>query len=256
MGWSIRYRGGGGRRRRRWLRPLRPVRVDEPKLKPEPEPKESTRKTEKAVTKAKVRAKRKRSHDPFRPAKRATKAVVDDFNFKGFGWSFYKSFIFPTSCGVTLRLPLTINFDWFDRHPVLPSISSAAGFYYPWTAIAFISVSVPMDMIRFVVVQLWEWTVFLFAIVSVLGKVAAEASFRGITFPVMALLKLAETLASKALGESSKDSSVIKGEKDTNKVKKSGGWEFLGHSLPLPPLHRQIQYSANIQEREFCALSL
>ena len=80
------------------------------------------------------------------------RSVRDDFNFKGLGMSLYKSLIFPESFGCGLRLPLTANFDVFDRNPGLPSVSSTLSLYGPsWTIIAGLSCSVTVEWIKWII---------------------------------------------------------------------------------------------------------
>jgi hypothetical protein len=76
--------------------------------------------------------------------------VRDDYNFKGFGISVYKSLVFPESFGVALRLPLTINFDYLDRHPELPTVASSVALYFPGTIAAFLSTSVHVEWLKWV----------------------------------------------------------------------------------------------------------
>lgn len=81
--------------------------------------------------------------------------IRDDWNFKGYGISLYKSFIFPTSLGIALRLPLSSNFISWDQRPELPSISSSLGLYYPWTIAGFLSASIHVEWIKY---TLTRWT--------------------------------------------------------------------------------------------------
>jgi hypothetical protein len=87
------------------------------------------------------------------------KGVRDDWNFKGYGLSLYKSFIFPESFGLSLRLPLTMNFDWWDRHPELPSLSSSVSFFYPWCIAGFLSGSVHVELVKWMFLHIYLMTV-------------------------------------------------------------------------------------------------
>jgi hypothetical protein len=75
----------------------------------------------------------------------------DGYNFKGFNCRFYKSLLSPEGFGVGISLPLTTNFDFFDRNPSLPSISSTFGFFFPWTVSAALSASVHVEWVRWFV---------------------------------------------------------------------------------------------------------
>ena len=91
-------------------------------------------------------------------AQNAWQTVQDDFNFKGFGFSFYKSFIFKSSIGAALRLPLTINWDSFERHPEWPSLSSSAFVFYsaPFhpTIACSLSASVNVEWVKHMAFQI------------------------------------------------------------------------------------------------------
>lgn len=68
--------------------------------------------------------------------------MKDGYNFKGFSFKLYKSLLSWESVGFAISLPLTTNFELFDRNPALPSISSTFGFYFPWTLTAALSASI------------------------------------------------------------------------------------------------------------------
>jgi hypothetical protein len=82
-------------------------------------------------------------------AVRLLEDVRDDFNFKGFGVSLYKSFLYARSAGMSFRLPLLSNFDWWDSRPYLPSLNFNAAFYiFPLRFSLGVSSSVPVEGIR------------------------------------------------------------------------------------------------------------
>jgi len=78
-------------------------------------------------------------------AVRVAQAVKDDFTFKGCGWSFVKSLIFPNVFGVTFRLPLSLNFASLEQRNYLPSVSSSFSFFYPWTISTALNFSLPCE---------------------------------------------------------------------------------------------------------------
>ena len=84
--------------------------------------------------------------------------VRDDFNFKGCGWSFYKSLLERNSVGLAFRLPLTSNFDFFDRRPALPSISSSVCVFYPALAYILVSGSLRVEWIKWCLSQVLVMT--------------------------------------------------------------------------------------------------
>lgn len=98
-------------------------------------------------------ARKKRLAQRERP--RWIQAIRDDFNFKGFGWSFYKSLVFANSFGVAFRLPLTFNLNTWERHPAWPSISSNIALYNPACAAVFLSASMRVEWIKWAAARLW-----------------------------------------------------------------------------------------------------
>jgi hypothetical protein len=79
---------------------------------------------------------------------RTMQIIRDDWNYKGLGFNLFKSFIWPTSIGVAIRLPLSINFDTFDRNPAWPIISSSAAVFYPPMMGGFLSTSVHVEWVK------------------------------------------------------------------------------------------------------------
>lgn len=85
------------------------------------------------------------------------KLIRDDFNFKGFGWTFYKSLLSPTSGGVAFRFPITFNFDTFDRNPQFPSCSGSIAMYNnPWCLGLFLSASFRLEFLQWVLRRIAE----------------------------------------------------------------------------------------------------
>lgn len=123
LGWHL---IGKTRRRRMWLRSIVPT----------------TRQEETTVSTSTRKGKRQTSISSI------LTAIRDDWNFKGFGWSFYKSLIFLDSFGFSFRIPLSQNLDWWERHQLFPSISSSIGVYYPPTIAFFISISTNVDYLK------------------------------------------------------------------------------------------------------------
>lgn len=101
---------------------------------------------------------------------RSLSLVRDDFNFKGYGLTLYKSLIFPSSLGLSFRLPLTTNFGTWDRHPELPNFSSSFALMFPWTVGAFLSGSVHLEWVKWVVKCLLQFIprLFVYCIYEVL----------------------------------------------------------------------------------------
>jgi hypothetical protein len=139
------------KRRRIWLRSLtqqttkilKPSRARPSRLIPKTPSPPTTLTTTEASTKV------KRLH-PTNSLTRTMQKIRDDWNYKGLGCNLYKSFIFPSSVGVAVRLPLTINFDTFDRNPAWPIISSSVGAFYPPMAAGYLSWSVHVEWVKWI----------------------------------------------------------------------------------------------------------
>jgi hypothetical protein len=130
LGWEYLYTSSNEppKRRRIWLRTLAPMVV------------------EKSVP---VRKTRTPLLAPYgRPFTTAWQRLRDDFNFKGFGWTFYKSLLSKESFGVAFRTPLSVNFDLLDRHQQVPSVTSSVSLYYPLMAAFFLNASLNVDYLR------------------------------------------------------------------------------------------------------------
>lgn len=97
-------------------------------------------------------------HRQIRSLARALGRVRDDFNFKGFGLSLYKSLLSPSSCGIAFRLPLSMNFDTWERHPELPNLNTNVCFMFPWAVGAFLSGSVHLEWVKYVTKSLLKFT--------------------------------------------------------------------------------------------------
>lgn len=132
FGWEY-YAGkydGLGRRRRRWLRTLRRMH---------------------GAGESADRRKWKGSPARAALAPGVLQAIKNQYNFKGFGWSFFKSLVWAQSMGASLRIPISANFDAYDRYLAAPYVSSATYFGFPWVAAFFLSASVPMEALKWLV---------------------------------------------------------------------------------------------------------
>ena len=161
FGWEY-YVGrfdGLGRRRRRWVRNLR--RIGE----------QSVPQIQKAnTTKASLVVEDKKVSPTL------LRAIMDQYSFKGFGWSFNKSLIWKRSFGATFRVPLSSNFAFFDRYAAIPFASWTTYFGYPWVVATFLNASVPLEVLEWVIGGcLWKikWA---FAVISALVRSMIEAT--------------------------------------------------------------------------------
>jgi len=169
FGWEY-YVGkydGLGRRRRRWVRALKRVSSGSVSAKGEAAKRTIDTKNKKKSTKTKGM----KTHHPG-----LIRAVRDQYNFKGFGWSFYKSFVLKKAVGASFRIPLSANFDSYDKHLAAPYISSSTYFGYPWMIATFLSASVPTEVVKWLVggvVWKIQWGL---AVASALIRGVAEAA--------------------------------------------------------------------------------
>ena len=144
FGWEY-YVGrydGLGRRRRRWLRTLRRIGGS------------GTHNNNMAAKLDTARSSTDRKGGRSAPSK-ATKSIQqktssqhhssllhdlrEQYNFKGFGWTFYKSLLTKRGVGFAFRVPLSSNFDFYDRHLAWPFISTSTYFGYPWVMATFLN---------------------------------------------------------------------------------------------------------------------
>eukprot|EP00532_Pseudo-nitzschia_australis_P002935 CAMPEP_0168197132 /NCGR_PEP_ID=MMETSP0139_2-20121125/20959_1 /TAXON_ID=44445 /ORGANISM="Pseudo-nitzschia australis, Strain 10249 10 AB" /LENGTH=641 /DNA_ID=CAMNT_0008121499 /DNA_START=402 /DNA_END=2327 /DNA_ORIENTATION=- len=79
---------------------------------------------------------------------RAVQLVRDDFNYKGTGFNLYKSLLFLSSFGFALRIPLSTNFDTFDRNPAWPIVGSSVSVFYPPMVAGFLSTSFHVEWVK------------------------------------------------------------------------------------------------------------
>ncbi|KAL3921517.1 MAG: hypothetical protein SGILL_002708, partial [Bacillariaceae sp.] len=169
MGWEYQFQYlRPPKRRRIWLRSLRPI--------PSQLSRGAVTKQQELESKASV---------PYALSSRRTllTRIREDWNFKGFGMSLYKSFIFPESCGIGIRLPLTVNFDYFDSHPELPSVTCGTAVFLPGTVMGFVTASIHVDWIKWVLKsslallpRMILWTVYK-VLIPILWTVATIALF-------------------------------------------------------------------------------
>ena len=97
---------------------------------------------------------------PKQPPTSIVATLRDQWNFKGFGMSFYKSLTFAKSFGMAFRLPIASNIEWWERNPALPSFSTAVAAYFPWAAIYQISGSVNVDFLAWVLGRSFRYTLY------------------------------------------------------------------------------------------------
>jgi len=240
VGWKY---FSDGKRQRRWLRTLTPIADGDLKQASSKESKEKKRQakgTDWLFGPKKSRIKKPSSTSTKPISSKSSKQPLsllapfkNDYNFKGFGLSLFKSIIFPTSYGALLRLPLSTNFDFFETRPSIPSITSSAGFFGShdnWTLVAYLNISMPMEVLRYIVVKIAK---ILYLLYWCIWKQMVWGSIKFMSSVGMQLIPFI-TSSSK----SKKKSSITTKEKISSILSS-----------------RSIQYSADYQERVGCSCS-
>lgn len=131
------------------------------------------------------------------PVKQAIELITEDFNFKGFGVTVYKSLVFLKSAGIALRLPILTNFNWWESHPSLPSVASSVAFYTPGTFVVFLNASVRYEWLQWVVhnacatfayAGVWLlWTLLLRGLITAVSALAFPVTRRLLLDPQLPL---------------------------------------------------------------------
>jgi hypothetical protein len=80
--------------------------------------------------------------------RKSLRRFVDDYNFKGYGISIYKSFIYPKSAGLAFRVPIFGNWNWWDSIPALPSINSMVRIDYPLKLSFCLTFSIHIEAVK------------------------------------------------------------------------------------------------------------
>lgn len=150
LGWeyyiSVNQGQRVGRRRRRWLRTvvLEVVAVQEEKEKSE-----SMKVKEKEIEPIKATSRPSTSKPIIMqtPTQKLLKQMIDSFNFKGFGLTASKSLITKT-VGLSWRMPLSANFNFFESRPFLPVFSSTLAVYFPLQISFLINASLPLELLQ------------------------------------------------------------------------------------------------------------
>ena len=186
FGWEY-YVGkydGLGRRRRRWVRSLVRIRrrtsgsayksMENNKRVVDAARKKSMNRSGSMSTSVSGRdAKKKNTAMNTRSRMRV---LQDQYNFKGFGWSVNKSLLHARAFGTTFRLPLSANFDSYDRYFAAPYISASTYFGYPWVAAALLNASLPVEAVKWIlggVIWKLQWGI---AVLSALTRGVVELS--------------------------------------------------------------------------------
>jgi hypothetical protein len=131
------------------------------------------------------------------PVKQALELIMEDFNFKGFGVTVYKSIVFLKSAGIALRLPILTNFNWWESHPSLPSLASSVAYYTPGTFVLFLNASIRYEWLQWAVhnacatfayAGVWLlWTLLLRGLITAVSALAFPVTRRLLLDPQLPL---------------------------------------------------------------------
>jgi hypothetical protein len=185
FGWEY-YVGrfdGLGRRRRRWVRNLRRIGEQLPRDRIE---------KLKNETKAAVDVQEKKMSPTL------LRTIVDQYNFKGFGWSFSKSLLWKRSVGATFRVPLSSNFEFFDRYAAIPFASWTTYFGYPWVIATFLNASVPLEVLEWIVGGILWKIRWAFAVVSAILRTLIDAAIWIVLTPMRTWLTFRQIISNVA----------------------------------------------------------
>mmetsp|Transcript_33070 Transcript_33070/g.67574 ORF Transcript_33070/g.67574 Transcript_33070/m.67574 type:complete len:539 (-) Transcript_33070:72-1688(-) len=111
------------------------------------------------------------------------KGFQQQYHFQGFGWSFFKSLLSKRSMGASLRIPISANFDFYDKKLAWPVITTTTYFGYPWVVATFLNASLPVEAIKwFIGGIIWKIT-WAAAILSACLRRIAEGIFSVLMLP-------------------------------------------------------------------------
>lgn len=174
------------------------------------------------------------------------KELKDSFNFKGYGLAFYKSMLNRQGCGVVLRLPLTVHFDFFETRPWLPMLTTTGAFYFPFRGAFSLNASLPVAFLRFIVLALLDQIKFGITLMWYLITKTIMVDIIGIFI----LSNIGKMLGFGTKGKN--DSESIQYDKKGNVIEKKNS--FLSklkifQDYPVAPLKRDVRYSSRTSER-------
>jgi hypothetical protein len=197
LGWEyfIDRKEGLGRRRRRWLRTVSAIAIDEKKKTSSSTNSVGGKKTisntgagttSSAVTTSSVTPKIPTITSkipPIPPPRRVLSSttrsaykmknlkpnatakllqeLAESFNFKGYGINFYKSLLKKEACGIGVRLPITNNFAFLESRPYLPTVATAMIFTYPMKLSLLMNVSLPVELFQSAIFCILEWCIWV-----------------------------------------------------------------------------------------------
>jgi len=87
--------------------------------------------------------------------------LAESFNFKGYGINFYKSLLKKEACGIGVRLPITNCFAFLESRPYLPTVATVMIFTYPMKLSLLMNVSLPVELFQSAIFCILEWCIWV-----------------------------------------------------------------------------------------------
>lgn len=83
--------------------------------------------------------------------------IAEDWNFKGYGWTIYKSAVFPKSFGLGFRIPLTSNLASWETYQIPASLSITITAFNSWDWPALhLNASIRMEWLQWFFEQIFN----------------------------------------------------------------------------------------------------
>ena len=230
--------GLNGRRRRRWLRSVSENYVSNSNST-------SLDKTTKGQYTTRLPSSRGKVRRVKYLNERFFREIGDSFNFKGYGISFHKSLLHRQSAGVTLRLPLTIHFDFFETRPWLPLLTSTCVLYYPLRCAFSINASLPVALFKYVILTMLDQLKFCFMLLWYLIT-------KTIMNDIVKILILSNIGKILGFGGDKSDCEKIQYDRSGEPIGNIDSFRSKFKSFkeyPSLPAKREVSYSSSIAER-------
>lgn len=177
--------------------------------------------------------------------KKVIKTLQDSFNFKGYGITLNKSILRRQNCGITLRLPLTNHFEFFETRPWLPLLTSTCALYFPVRGTFSLNASLPVAYLRFALLTLYDNFIFFACFVWY----AITKTIMSDIIGIMILSNLGKILGFGKAGVKDKE---VKYDQEGNIIddeKFIFSWIEMFQKYPSLPKKRVMKYSTQISER-------
>lgn len=113
--------------------------------------------------------------------------IRNNWNFKGFGAGFSKSLLHLPVTSFVIRMPLTMNLDWLERRPYIPTLTTSATWTYPSNMRSYnINASIPMELLKWI---LWTTLDYILFIIQLLYAFIIQSPLLFIKSTLLLLLQ-------------------------------------------------------------------